>query len=77
VRGFDRLFSDGVQNFFEYTIEILQYLVVPEAQNQIATAFQIFSPALILCVLISVLPTIEFDHELCIRTAEIDDEAVQ
>jgi hypothetical protein len=77
VRGFDRLLGNRVQNFFEHAIEILQYLIVPEAQNEIATGFQIFSPAQILCKLISVLPTIKLDYELGIRTTEVDNETVQ
>jgi hypothetical protein len=76
VRGSRLLLSRSAPDFLEHTLGVLQNVVIPESQNQIAHGFdnsrsiQVFSQSF------GVLTAIQFDNEPRFRTAEINDEAI-
>jgi len=77
VRGFEHLLVCDAQYLLKNAIDILQHLVVPKPQNEIAAVFQIFGPARVLLPLFNVLSTIQLDDQLCVGAAEIDNKSVE
>ena len=77
MRGFERLLVDDIQYLFKNPVDILQDIVIPEAQHEIADRFEIPGPKRIFRLLFSMLPTIKLDDKFCIRTTEIDNESIQ
>ena len=77
MRGFEHLLVCGAQNFFKNTVDVLQNLVVPKPQNEIAAVFQILGPARILLPLFNMLTTVKLDDQLYARTAEVDDKSIE
>jgi len=59
----------------EYAINVVEDLLVPEAQNLIALPFEIFSATLIGLpfVRLTMLATVKLDNETCFGTEEIRD----
>jgi len=67
---------DRAQDRFEHAIRILQHVVVPESQNDIAHCFLDLSSLGITFLTFIVLPAIELNDELSISTNEVDNEPV-
>ena len=49
------------QNFRQYGFCLLQYVVIPEPQYAVALFLQKFASLLIIKLLVSVLPAVQFD----------------
>jgi len=69
VRGYGRTFVERVENAFDDTIRILQHVIVPEAQNQIAHRLQI--PGAIEIARFGMLAAIHFNDQASGLAAEI------
>jgi hypothetical protein len=61
-------------NFAQYPFEILENVVIPEAQDAIARSFNALCSRRIRRLLPIVLPAVEFNHQLCPAACEIDNE---
>src|ERR1043166_9609135 len=71
VRGFLWVPIDHIQNFFQHSLRILQDVIVPEPQHQVAHRLQ--NDRAVCFISCRVLAPIEFDDQLCLGTAKIDD----
>ena len=58
---------------FQHTLEILDHVDSPEPENPIAVRRQLRRTCFIRALSHAVLPAIELDHELLLRTREIGD----
>jgi hypothetical protein len=61
---------------FENAVEVLQYIIVPEAKNKITHRFESFGSSIIASILVMV-PAIDFNDEVSFLTTEIDDEVTE
>ena len=62
------------RNVFDYAIEILQYVVVPIAKNEIAHRFENLRPFRVGRYLHSMLSAADFNDQMSISAAEIDNK---
>jgi hypothetical protein len=75
VRGIERLLFERQENCFENTVHVLEHIVVPEAQDEIAKRFQ-DARAIRIRHAGRVLATVELDNELCVGAKEIDHKPI-
>jgi len=54
-------------------VDVVQDVVVPEAQDTIALRFQEFGSPVVLLGLCKMLAAVQFDNQLCLRRAEVDN----
>jgi len=71
-----RIPTQRFKDHFNYTVDILQYLVVPKAHHAVATPFKFGRPTRIFCDSrrLVVLPSVKFYYQLVIFAAEVNDE---
>ena len=64
---------EGVVDGRQHAIEIVEYVVVPEAQDAVTVSCELDGAAVIGVFIGRVLAAIELDSNLCLRAGEIDD----
>src|SRR5437016_925464 len=72
-----RLLAERVQYLFHHAFEIAHHIVVPKSEDEITACLQISGSVRVRLNTIGMLPTIKFDHEPCIRAAEIHNESIE
>jgi len=68
---------ERAQDDFKHTLEIVHHVVVPKPEDEITACFQVSGSVCVLLNAIGMLPAINLHHELCVRAAEIHDEAIE
>ena len=71
MRGNRCKFRKRLKNTFDNTVRVHQYVVVPEAQNEIANRFQLVCACCVLLRGACVLTAIQLHNEACRLAAEV------
>jgi hypothetical protein len=76
VRGFRALLFCRTDYRFENAVDVLQHVMIPEAEDQIPHRFQRPGPCHVAFAFV-VLPTVHFNNEMSVLTTEVDDELTE
>jgi hypothetical protein len=76
VRGLGPMSLQHCNNVFNHTINIGHDVVIPVAENKVSHRFEYFCSLCVGLRLHGMLPAVEFNDQMRIGAAEVDDEAI-
>lgn len=74
VRGLLQLLGQSCVNHIDYAFNVLQHVVVPEAQYLPSLLLKPCCSYFVILQLFGVLATVNFDDQLCFKTGEVQYE---
>jgi hypothetical protein len=77
VGGLFFLLAQSPDDARQYTFRVLEHLVVPKANDREAFCFEPTGAKFVGLGLLSMLPSVELDHQAAFEADEIDDKPAQ